>query len=77
MPSYLKEVPLDPLNGQPLRSRVTEDAYTVYSVGPDGDDDGGMLLQETSVGNAERFAQGADIGIRVLVKRPSGGASRS
>jgi hypothetical protein len=70
VPSYLKAIPLDPLNGQPLRYRVTADAYTVYSVGPDGDDDGGMLLQETPVGNAERFAQGADIGVRVLVKHP-------
>ena len=41
VPTYLPEVPLDPFDGQPLRYKHLERGYTVYSVGPDGTDDGG------------------------------------
>ncbi len=40
-PGYLPSVPLDRLSGDPLRYRVTDDGPIVYSVGVDGDDDGG------------------------------------
>jgi hypothetical protein len=33
---------IDPFNGQPLRFVMKEDGYSIYSVGPDGDDDGGV-----------------------------------
>ena len=41
-PSYLKSVPLDPFgNGKTLRyRRIDKGGYWVYSVGPDGKDDG-------------------------------------
>jgi hypothetical protein len=70
VPQYLDAVPEDPLTGQPLRYHATPDAYMVYSVGPDGNDDGGMLLRQTPPSAAVRFAPGADMGVRVLIRRP-------
>jgi len=41
-PNYLKENPADIFTaGKPLSYKVTGKAYTLYSVGPDGKDDGG------------------------------------
>ena len=33
---------IDPFSGNPLRYVLREDGYSIYSVGPDGDDDGGV-----------------------------------
>ncbi len=41
VPTYLPDVPLDPFDGKPLRYKHFEQGYAVYSVGPDGNDDGG------------------------------------
>jgi hypothetical protein len=41
VPTYLPDVPLDPFDGKPLRYKHLEQGYAVYSVGPDGNDDGG------------------------------------
>jgi hypothetical protein len=68
VPQYLDSVPEDPLTGKPLRYHATPDAYIVYSVGPDGNDDGGMLLRQTPPSAAVKFAPGADIGVRVLIR---------
>jgi hypothetical protein len=43
VPKYLETVPLDPYDGKPLRYRKRTDGVTVYSIGPDGTDDGGKL----------------------------------
>jgi hypothetical protein len=43
-PGILPEVPLDPYSGQPLIYRPHEKRFDLYSVGPDGVDDGGELL---------------------------------
>jgi hypothetical protein len=40
-PALLPKVPVDRLNGQPLRYRVIDGVAVVYSTGADGDDDGG------------------------------------
>ncbi len=41
-PGWLKAVPLDPMDGKPLRYRLKPDgAFLLYSVGRDGKDDGG------------------------------------
>lgn len=37
----------DPMNGEALRYRVTDDGFKVYSVGPNGRDDGGTRAKET------------------------------
>jgi hypothetical protein len=41
VPSHLNCVPLDPFSGQPLIYRISGTNWLLYSVGPDGVDDGG------------------------------------
>jgi hypothetical protein len=41
VPKYLDAIPTDPYGNAPLRYRVTKGGHTIYSVGPDGDDDAG------------------------------------
>ena len=41
VPVYLAAVPADPFDGAPLRYRRTDRGFVVYSVGEDGQDDGG------------------------------------
>jgi hypothetical protein len=58
-PAYLKAVPLDPFDTRPLRYKRLPDGVLVYSVGPDGQDDGGAL-------NWKRDgAKGTDLGFRL------------
>lgn len=49
VPGYLKAVPTDPfaLSG-PLRYKTVDAKYVLYSVGPDGKDDGGKAIFDTS-----------------------------
>jgi hypothetical protein len=55
----LLAVPLDPCNGQPLRYQVRADGIIVYSVGLDGNDDGGQI-------NRAHFDEpGSDLGMRL------------
>jgi hypothetical protein len=68
VPQYLESIPQDPLTGQQLRYRVAKDAYVVYSVGPDGNDDGGLMLRHTPPSPTVQFPSGADMGIRVLIR---------
>lgn len=42
IPTYLEKIPIDPYDGQPLRYKRTDKGYIVYSIGPDGVDDGGI-----------------------------------
>jgi hypothetical protein len=45
VPTYLDKVPLDIIDGQPLRYRRTENGrFTLYSIGLDGKDDGGKSV---------------------------------
>jgi hypothetical protein len=41
IPTYLDAVPTDPFDGQALRYSVLAKGYVVYSIGEDGNDDGG------------------------------------
>jgi hypothetical protein len=41
VPAYLSHVPLDPFSGRPLIYRASGTNWLLYSVGPDGVDDGG------------------------------------
>lgn len=59
VPKYLKQVPADPYDGQPLRLRRLEDGLVIYSVGPDRKDDGGTLTRQNA------FPDGTDIGFRM------------
>ena len=38
--AFIEAVPKDPFDGKPLRYKKLEKGYVVYSVGPDGQDDG-------------------------------------
>jgi hypothetical protein len=66
VPDYLRAVPLDPFDGQPLRYRKVGDGIVVYSIGPDRKDDGGKLDYKTP------GAPGTDLGFRLWhpEKRP-------
>lgn len=46
VPAYLPRLPLDPVDGKPLRYAITPDGPVLYSLGADGDDDGGARLGE-------------------------------
>ena len=43
VPEFLSGVPLDPFDGKPLRYRVDDAEYRVYSIGSNGVDDGGRV----------------------------------
>jgi hypothetical protein len=58
---YLKAVPTDPYDGQPLRFRRLDDGLVVYAVGPDGQDNGGNLRRASS------DVPGTDEGLRLWV----------
>ena len=45
VPSHLPGVPIDPFSQKPLIYRATSNAFLLYSVGPDGKDDGGTPLK--------------------------------
>jgi hypothetical protein len=42
LPGYIAEIPSDPFDGKPLRSRPDGKGLVVYSIGPDLKDDGGV-----------------------------------
>ncbi len=42
VPRYIDKVPIDPFDGKPLRYKLTEPGYIVYSIGDDGTDEGGL-----------------------------------
>jgi hypothetical protein len=52
-PRWLPAIPADPITGQPLRYKVVKDRPIVYSVGIDGDDDGGRWVNNA---NGDTFA---------------------
>ncbi|RKY10197.1 MAG: hypothetical protein DRP66_00320 [Planctomycetota bacterium] len=41
-PQYIDKAPIDPFDGKPLRYKLTEPGYIVYSIGEDGADEGGL-----------------------------------
>jgi hypothetical protein len=41
VPEYLAAIPQDPYDGKPMRYKLLEKGYVVYSVGSDGEDNGG------------------------------------
>lgn len=49
VPTYLKEIPRDPTNAEPLQFRHTDDGLTVYSVGPDNTDNEGQICRTAAL----------------------------
>ncbi len=58
VPDFLKAVPLDPFDGQPLRYKADAAGLTVYALGENGKDDGGLTQQPPD-------GKPLDIGFRV------------
>jgi hypothetical protein len=59
VPTYLRKVPIDPYDKAPLRWVRFADGYTVYSVGQDGQDNGGIVTERSPV------KPGVDVGYRL------------
>jgi hypothetical protein len=65
VPKYLEAVPLDPFDGQPLRYRKLADGVIVYSIGPDRQDDGGLLTNYSLRSLQDAGGAKGDIGLRL------------
>jgi hypothetical protein len=63
VPGYLPNVPLDPFNGAPLRYRRLDDGVVIYSIGPDGKDNGAKLEHEPK--RSDAWKEGTDLGVRL------------
>jgi hypothetical protein len=64
VPKYLPKLPEDLFSGQPPIYRRTEKGFVLYSVGPNGKDDGGRT--------AEDSPHGDDIRVQIPVPEPPG-----
>jgi hypothetical protein len=49
VPDYLDDLPVDPFDGKPLRFVSKPEKFLIYSIGPDGKDDGGSPYDEKSM----------------------------
>jgi hypothetical protein len=56
---YLGQVPVDLYDGKPVRLRRLDDGLLIYSIGPDGEDNGGNLDPK------KPLAKGTDLGFRL------------
>jgi len=56
VPRFLEAVPEDPFDGESLRYSKRDGGYVVYSIGPDGTDDGGTERQPKRQGRKEDLA---------------------
>lgn len=59
VPSFLAAEPIDPFDGKPLRFKKLAKGYVIYSVGPDGIDDGGKERKEPP--NADQKSENYDV----------------
>ncbi len=57
VPDYLDAVPLDPFDGKALRYKKVEKGYIIYSVGPDGKDDGAPPSAGGNEGRVIRYRE--------------------
>ena len=58
VPEFLQSIPLDPVDGQPLRYRLNADGtFLLYSVGENGKDDGGNPALDTGAQSSSYFWQ--------------------
>jgi ABC-type transport system involved in multi-copper enzyme maturation permease subunit len=65
VPALLPRVPIDPYNSHALRYRRVADGVLVYSVGPDGQDDGGVHLVQQRMYAPTWSPPGSDVGFRL------------
>jgi hypothetical protein len=72
VPTYLDKVPVDPFDGQLLRSRRLADGLVIYSVGMDGKDNGGNLDPNPTKEGTDLGVCLWDVGQRRRPPKPSG-----
>jgi ABC-type transport system involved in multi-copper enzyme maturation permease subunit len=66
VPAFLpRGVPKDPYDGLPLRYRSVANGVVIYSVGPDGRDDGGVHLTQIRISSPGPPPAGTDVGFRL------------
>jgi hypothetical protein len=56
-PNTLATLPLDPFSGKPFLYRMSGDSYVLYSVGPNGIDDGGALVSSITDDGDQMFGE--------------------
>ncbi len=63
VPQFVREVPISPFDGQPLRYHRRDDRFSLYCVGPSGSDNGGTAGHwlEVQAGNADLTLQMLDV----------------
>lgn len=60
-PTFLQRVPRDPFSAASFRYRRTKNSYTLYSIGPDGKDDGGKPARDKRyAGKGREYSVEAD-----------------
>ena len=57
----MPESPIDPFSGEPLQFKQTEFGYLIYSIGPDREDDDGLIIFHKDA----RHTNEGDIGFHV------------
>jgi hypothetical protein len=67
VPKYLPTMPEDPFSGGPLRYKREESGFLLYSVGPNGNDDGGRTWGDET--GSEPKLDHDDIAIRVPARK--------
>ena len=73
VPEFLAAWPRDPMDGQPVRyRRYDDDTFTLYTVGENGQDDGG---DPTPTPGSDSWQRGKDI-VWPKPTSPRGGGSR-
>ncbi len=69
VPGLIPALPLDPVDGEPLRYAVIDGRATLYSLGGDGDDDGGAAGEDPRNTRPGRY--NADDGDWIVVPAPA------
>lgn len=63
VPKYLHSLPKDPFSGRTIAYRASGTNWVLYSVGPDGVDDGGKPVGKLSSGNNRLGSGSNDVGL--------------
>jgi len=60
IPAFIDNIPADPFANKPMRFRVTELGIVIYSIGPNEEDNGGIVTKSARVRDL------LDVGFRLL-----------
>jgi hypothetical protein len=75
VPEYLPAVPQDPFSDGDMKYRLAGDSYELYSIGPDGIDDGGKRAVVQNGAEVGDFTPLALFGLPVVVNQPATNSS--